>query len=86
MIDKAARQCGFDRAQLRRINMVPPEAIPVTNALGNTVYSGTFLRSGKCGHGQPNAASQQQYLSRKLAASQATFDRPNPITPKSLFN
>jgi aerobic carbon-monoxide dehydrogenase large subunit len=42
LIDKAARQCGFDRAELRRINMVPPEAMPVTNALGNPVDSGAF--------------------------------------------
>ena len=42
LIDKAARQCGFDRAELRCINMVPPEAMPVTNAFGNTVDSGAF--------------------------------------------
>jgi len=44
LIDKAARQCGFDRADLRRINMVPPEAMPVTNAFGNTVDSGAFAQ------------------------------------------
>jgi carbon-monoxide dehydrogenase large subunit len=42
LIDKAARQCGFDRAQLRRINMVPAAAMPMTNAFGNTVDSGAF--------------------------------------------
>jgi carbon-monoxide dehydrogenase large subunit len=42
LIDKAARQCGFDRAELRRLNMVPPEAMPVTNAFGNSVDSGAF--------------------------------------------
>src|ERR1700736_142080 len=42
LIDASARQCGFDRAELRRINMVPPEAMPVTNAFGNTVDSGAF--------------------------------------------
>jgi aerobic carbon-monoxide dehydrogenase large subunit len=42
LIDKAARQCGFDRAELRRINMIAPEAMPMTNALGNTVDSGAF--------------------------------------------
>ena len=35
LIDAAARQCGFDRAELRRINMVPAEAMPMTNAFGN---------------------------------------------------
>jgi carbon-monoxide dehydrogenase large subunit len=42
LIDAAARQCGFDRAELRRINMVPAEAMPMTNALGNVVDSGAF--------------------------------------------
>ncbi|MGC1887986.1 MAG: xanthine dehydrogenase family protein molybdopterin-binding subunit, partial [Stellaceae bacterium] len=42
LIDKAALQCGCDRAELRRINMVPPEAMPMTNAFGNTVDSGAF--------------------------------------------
>ena len=42
LIDQAARQCGFDRAELRRLNMVPAAAMPLTNAFGNTVDSGTF--------------------------------------------
>jgi aerobic carbon-monoxide dehydrogenase large subunit len=42
LIDAAARQCGFDRAELRRRNMVPAAAMPVTNAFGNTVDSGAF--------------------------------------------
>jgi carbon-monoxide dehydrogenase large subunit len=42
LIDQATRQCGFDRAELRRINMVPAEAMPMTNAFGNTVDSGAF--------------------------------------------
>ena len=45
LIDKAARQCGFDRAELRRLNMVPPEAMPMTNAFGNSVDSGTFAQT-----------------------------------------
>jgi carbon-monoxide dehydrogenase large subunit len=42
LIDAAARQCGFDRAELRRINMIPAAAMPMTNVLGNTVDSGAF--------------------------------------------
>jgi aerobic carbon-monoxide dehydrogenase large subunit len=42
LIDQAAGQCGFDRAELRRLNMVPAAAMPVTNAFGNTVDSGIF--------------------------------------------
>jgi aerobic carbon-monoxide dehydrogenase large subunit len=42
LVDQAARQCGFDRARLRHINMVPAEAMPMTNAFGNKVDSGAF--------------------------------------------
>jgi aerobic carbon-monoxide dehydrogenase large subunit len=42
LIDRAARQCSFDRAQLRRINMVPAEAMPMMNIFGNKVDSGSF--------------------------------------------
>ena len=42
LIDRAARECGFDRAALRRLNMVPPEAMPMTNNFGNRVDSGVF--------------------------------------------
>ncbi len=42
LIDRAARECGFDRATLRRMNMVASTAMPMTNALGETVDSGAF--------------------------------------------
>jgi carbon-monoxide dehydrogenase large subunit len=42
LIDQAARQCGFDRAELRRRNLVPAQAMPLTNAVGNRVDSGAF--------------------------------------------
>jgi carbon-monoxide dehydrogenase large subunit len=45
LIDQAARQCGFDRAGLRRINMVPADAMPMTNVFGNTVDSGAFAET-----------------------------------------
>ena len=45
LIDAAARQAGFDRAELRRINMVPPEAMPMTNAFGFQVDSGAFAQT-----------------------------------------
>jgi carbon-monoxide dehydrogenase large subunit len=40
LIDAAARQCGFDRSDLRRRNFAGP--MPATNALGFTVDSGDF--------------------------------------------
>jgi aerobic carbon-monoxide dehydrogenase large subunit len=42
LIDAAARQCGFDRFELRRRNLVPARAMPLTNAVGNRVDSGAF--------------------------------------------
>ncbi|MBI3198876.1 MAG: xanthine dehydrogenase family protein molybdopterin-binding subunit [Rhodospirillales bacterium] len=48
LIDAAARQGGFDRAELRRLNMVPPEAMPMTNAFGFQVDSGAFAQTLDC--------------------------------------
>src|SRR5271166_4669039 len=45
LIDKAARQCGFDRAELQRVNMVPAEAMAMVNAFGNIVDSGAFAQT-----------------------------------------
>ncbi|HVH80218.1 MAG TPA: xanthine dehydrogenase family protein molybdopterin-binding subunit, partial [Stellaceae bacterium] len=42
LIDEAARQGGFDRAELRRKNLVPTQAMPMINAVGNQVDSGAF--------------------------------------------
>jgi carbon-monoxide dehydrogenase large subunit len=42
LIDAAARECGFDRADLRRKNLFPAAAMPVENALGNRIDSGDF--------------------------------------------
>jgi carbon-monoxide dehydrogenase large subunit len=42
LIDRAARDCGFDRTELRRLNLVPAAAMPMTNVFGNKVDSGAF--------------------------------------------
>lgn len=42
LIDVAARQCGFDRAELRRRNLVAAASMPMTNAFAQTVDSGAF--------------------------------------------
>jgi carbon-monoxide dehydrogenase large subunit len=42
LIDTAARECGFDRVELRRKNFVRPEQMPYTNAVGATYDSGTY--------------------------------------------
>lgn len=42
LIDMAAAQCGFDRIALRRRNLIAPEALPYTNAVGVTYDSGDY--------------------------------------------
>ena len=42
LVDTAARECGFDRVELRRKNFVRPEQMPYTNAVGATYDSGTY--------------------------------------------
>jgi carbon-monoxide dehydrogenase large subunit len=74
LIDRAARQCGFDRARLRRINMVPAAAMPMTNALGNRVDSGAFpetfdralVRADVGGFAARRRASEERGLLRGL--------------------
>jgi carbon-monoxide dehydrogenase large subunit len=43
LIELAAIECGFDPLELRRKNLVPPEAMPYTNAVGARYDSGTYL-------------------------------------------
>ena len=45
LIDAAAAQAGFDRAELRRRNMVPANEMPMTNAFGFKVDSGAFAQT-----------------------------------------
>ncbi|HSR71502.1 MAG TPA: xanthine dehydrogenase family protein molybdopterin-binding subunit [Kiloniellales bacterium] len=42
LIELAALQCGFDSLELRRRNLVPPEAMPYRNAVGARYDSGTY--------------------------------------------
>ena len=42
LVDTAARELGIDRVEIRRRNMVPPEAMPHTSAMGRTYDSGDF--------------------------------------------
>ncbi len=42
LIDIAAKELGFDRIELRRKNLVRPEAMPYTNAVGTTYDSGRY--------------------------------------------
>jgi aerobic carbon-monoxide dehydrogenase large subunit len=42
LVDLAARQCGLDPVELRRRNMIPPEAQPFANPLGLTYDNGRY--------------------------------------------
>jgi len=42
LIDKAARELGFDRLALRRRNLVAPDRFPYLNAVGSTYDSGEY--------------------------------------------
>jgi carbon-monoxide dehydrogenase large subunit len=42
LIDMAADRLGFDRIALRRQNLIAPEAMPFTNAVGAVYDSGTY--------------------------------------------
>ncbi len=77
LIDAAARQCGFDRIALRRRNMVPPEAMPMTNVFGHQVDSGRFaetldlalVRADIDGFPARRAASESRGMLRGLGFS-----------------
>ena len=42
LIDRAAQTCGFDRLALRRMNLIPPQALPYVNPFGMTYDSGLY--------------------------------------------
>ncbi len=42
LIDTAAAEIGFDRVELRRKNLVRPDSMPYTNAVGATYDSGAY--------------------------------------------
>ncbi len=44
LIDRAAHQHGFDRAELRRVNLVRPEDLPRKTLSGHTIDGGDFPR------------------------------------------
>ena len=44
LVEKAARECGFDRIDLRRRNFILPAQMPYSTAVGPTYDSGDFPR------------------------------------------
>jgi len=45
LVEKAARELGFDPLELRRKNLIPPEAMPYTNAVGQVYDSGEYEKN-----------------------------------------
>jgi len=45
MVDRAARQLDIDPFELRRLNSIPPEAMPYRTPLGQTYDCGDFLKN-----------------------------------------
>lgn len=68
VIDVAARQMGIDRAEIRRRNMIPPDAMPYDTGFVFTYDSGEFEKnlddvlklSAWAGFGQRRDASQRE--------------------------
>ena len=65
LIDVAAAQCGFDRADLRRRNMV--RAFPMTNAFGFVVDGGHF---SECFEGALANADLPGFSARRAASAE----------------
>jgi carbon-monoxide dehydrogenase large subunit len=67
LIDKAARQVGIDRFELRRRNMFAAKAMPCTNAMGESIDSGAFVHTID----QALAAAKTGGFPTRKAASEA---------------
>ena len=66
LIDKAARELGFDRAELRRKNFVRADAFPYTNAVGAQYDSGTYAANMALSQ---RIADYDGFATRKAAAA-----------------
>ncbi len=65
LIDLAAEEHGFDRVELRRRNLIAPEAMPFTNAVGVTYDSGDYA----AGMGEALEAADWAGFETRRAAS-----------------
>ncbi|WP_421994915.1 xanthine dehydrogenase family protein molybdopterin-binding subunit [Reyranella sp.] len=68
LIDEAARRTGIDRAELRRRNMVPADAMPMTNSFGFQVDSGRFAETLDAALARADAAGFAERRRRSEAA------------------
>ena len=45
LVELAADELGFDKLELRRMNLIPPSAMPYTNAVGSVYDSGEYEKN-----------------------------------------
>lgn len=68
LVDRAARELGIDRVELRRRNMIRPDQMPFANALGQKYDSGDFpailARAVEASHWHGIAARKQEARAR----------------------
>ena len=67
LLDGCAAAVGLDRAEIRRINLVPAAAMPYTNACGETYDSGDFVSNVD----QACAAAGWSLIDERRAAARA---------------
>ena len=67
LLDGCAAAVGLDRAEIRRINLVPAAAMPYTNACGETYDSGDFVNNVD----QACAAAGWSLIDERRAAARA---------------
>ena len=71
LADEAARKLGIDRAEIRRRNLIPKEAMPYKTPIGPTYDCGDFPRlcSGRSRSRTTPDLPQRKRNAKKLAAS-----------------
>ena len=84
LIDKAARELGFDRIELRRRNLVRPDQMPYTNAVGSSYDSGEYEINMDRASGLPISTAFHRGAPRRgRAASSSGWALPTTSSPPS---
>ncbi len=80
LIDMAASELGFDRVALRRKNLIRPEQMPYTNAVGSTYDSATFEANMDLGMRIADWDGFEKRRAGGRSARQDCADWASPIT------
>lgn len=95
LIDRAAREMGVDRIELRRRNLIPEASMPYTNTLGKTYDCGAFerimdaalQRAGWDGFAKRKSAAAARGMARGIGVGlslQMTMGIPKEISEVAL--